>query len=331
MTALGINGFGRIGRNVFRAGQGRHGFEVKGINDLANATTLAHLLQYDSNYGPFAGEVYTEGDFLVVNGQRIQVSAERDPAQLPWKALGVEVALECTGIFTDAKGGQKHLQAGAKKTLFSAPAKGDEVLTVVKGVNFNLYDKARHHLVSNASCTTNCLAPLAKVLHQNFGIVSGLMTTVHAYTNDQPILDQPHLDLRRARAGALSLIPTSTGAAKAIGLVMPELKGRFDGLAVRAPTATVSVVDLTVNLEKSATAKQANAALQAAANGELKGIMAYTTLPLVSIDFKGNPHSSIVDSLTTTSISGNLLKVLSWYDNEWGYSNRMVDVALNLL
>jgi glyceraldehyde 3-phosphate dehydrogenase len=330
MTAIGINGFGRIGRNVLRAARGNKDFDVRLINDITDARTMAHLLKYDSNYGPFAGQVHAEDGALIVDDKRIRITAERDPANLPWKELGVDVALECTGKFNTREGGEKHLAAGARKVLFSAPAKGEDI-TVVMGVNFDQYDAGKHHLISNASCTTNCLAPVVKVIHDAFGIKHGLMTTVHAYTNDQATLDQPHKDLRRARAAALSMIPTSTGAAKAIGLVLPALKGKLDGLAIRVPTPTVSVVDLTATLEKDVTREEVNAALKAAANGPLKGVLGYTEELLVSVDFKGDPHSSIVDGPSTTVIGGNLLKVLAWYDNEWGFSNRMVEVSTRLV
>jgi glyceraldehyde 3-phosphate dehydrogenase len=326
MTAIGINGFGRIGRNILRAARGNKSFEVRLINDITDAPTLAHLLKYDSNYGIYPGEVHAEDNTLIVDDRRIRVTAERDPGDLPWKEVGVDVVLECSGRFNTREGGEKHLKAGARKVLFSAPAKGEDI-TVVYGVNFDKYDKKSHHLISNASCTTNCLAPVAKVLHEKFGIRHGLMTTVHAYTNDQPTLDMPHKDLRRARAAGLSMIPTTTGAAKAIGLVLPELKGKLDGLAIRVPTPTVSVVDLTVVMEKDTTREEVNAALKAAAQGALKGILRFTEEPLVSVDFKGDPHSSIVDGQSTVVIGGNEVKVLSWYDNEWGFSNRMVDVA----
>jgi glyceraldehyde 3-phosphate dehydrogenase len=330
MTAIGINGFGRIGRNVLRAARGNKDFDVRLINDITDARTMAHLLKYDSNYGPYAGQVHAEDGALIVDDKRIRITAERDPANLPWKELGVDVALECTGKFNTREGGEKHLAAGARKVLFSAPAKGEDI-TVVMGVNFDQYDAGKHHLISNASCTTNCLAPVVKVIHDAFGIKHGLMTTVHAYTNDQATLDQPHKDLRRARAAALSMIPTSTGAAKAIGLVLPALKGKLDGLAIRVPTPTVSVVDLTATLEKDVTREEVNAALKAAANGPLKGVLGYTEELLVSVDFKGDPHSSIVDGPSTTVIGGNLLKVLAWYDNEWGFSNRMVEVSTRLV
>ncbi len=331
MTAIGINGFGRIGRLILRAARGNKNFDVRAINDITDAKTMAHLLKYDSNYGPYQGDVSVKGDTLIVDDRKIQVTCERDPASLPWKSLGVDVALECTGLFADRAGGEKHLAAGAKKVLFSAPAKGEDI-TIVKGVNFDAYDKAKHNLISNASCTTNCLAPVVKVLHQNFGIKHGLMNTIHAYTNDQNTLDQPHKDLRRARAAGLSMIPTSTGAAKAIGLVMPELKGKLDGLSIRVPTPTVSVVDLTAVLDKSATVEEINAALKAASeSGALKGILGYSEEPLVSMDYRGDARSSIVDALSTAIVGGNMVKVLSWYDNEWGFSNRMVEVSQHLL
>jgi glyceraldehyde 3-phosphate dehydrogenase len=330
MTAIGINGFGRIGRNILRAARGNKSFEVRLINDITDAPTLAHLLKYDSNYGIYPGEVHAEDNTLIVDDRRIRVTAERDPGDLPWKEVGVDVVLECSGRFNTREGGEKHLKAGARKVLFSAPAKGEDI-TVVYGVNFDKYDKKSHHLISNASCTTNCLAPVAKVLHEKFGIRHGLMTTVHAYTNDQPTLDMPHKDLRRARAAGLSMIPTTTGAAKAIGLVLPELKGKLDGLAIRVPTPTVSVVDLTVVMEKDTTREEVNAALKAAAQGALKGILRFTEEPLVSVDFKGDPHSSIVDGQSTVVIGGNEVKVLSWYDNEWGFSNRMLDTTVALM
>ena len=330
MTAIGINGFGRIGRNVLRAARGNKQFDVRVINDITDAKTMAHLLKYDSNYGPYPGDVHVEDSTLIVDDKRIRVTAERDPANLPWKELGVEVALECTGKFNTREGGEKHLAAGAKKVLFSAPAKGEDI-TIVLGVNFDQYDKSKHHLISNASCTTNCLAPVVKVLHETFGIKHGLMTTIHAYTNDQATLDQPHKDLRRARAAGLSMIPTTTGAAKAIGLVLPELKGKLDGLAIRVPTPTVSVVDLVAVMSRDVTKDEVNAALKAASEGPLKGVLGYCEEPLVSVDFKGDPHSSIVDAVSTAVIGGNELKVLTWYDNEWGFSNRMVDVTTQLV
>jgi glyceraldehyde 3-phosphate dehydrogenase len=327
---IAINGFGRIGRNVFRAAQGVKGIEIVAVNDLTDPATLAHLLKYDSVHGEFAGEVKAADNAIIVNGKSIRVCKERDPAALPWKQLGVDIVIESTGLFTDRVNAQKHIDAGAKKVIISAPAKGED-LTVVMGVNEAAYQPAAHHILSNASCTTNCLAPVAKVLLEQFGIVKGLMTTVHAYTNDQMILDLPHKDLRRARAAGLSMIPTTTGAAKAVSLVLPQLKGKLDGLAVRVPTPNVSLVDLVVTTEKDTSAAEVNAALKAAADGPLKGIMVFCELPLVSKDFNGNPASSIVDSLTTTVIGGNMVKVMSWYDNEWGYSNRCVDLVSFLI
>jgi len=327
---IAINGFGRIGRNVFRAAQGVKGIDIVAVNDLTDPATLAHLLKYDSVHGEFAGEVKVADNAIIVNGKSIRVCKERDPAALPWKQLGVDIVIESTGLFTDRVNAQKHIDAGAKKVIISAPAKGED-LTVVMGVNEAAYQPAAHHILSNASCTTNCLAPVAKVLLEQFGIVKGLMTTVHAYTNDQMILDLPHKDLRRARAAGLSMIPTTTGAAKAVSLVLPQLKGKLDGLAVRVPTPNVSLVDLVVTTEKDTSAAEVNAALKAAADGPLKGIMVFCELPLVSKDFNGNPASSIVDSLTTTVIGGNMVKVMSWYDNEWGYSNRCVDLVSFLI
>ncbi|MDH4224100.1 MAG: type I glyceraldehyde-3-phosphate dehydrogenase [Deltaproteobacteria bacterium] len=328
MVKVGINGFGRIGRNVLRASRGRKDFEIVAINDITDAKTLAHLLKYDSSYGIYPGTVDFEENALIIDGKKVTVSAELDPAKLAWK--NVDVAMECTGRFLTREGGEKYLAAGAKKVLFSAPSKGEDI-TVVYGVNFDAYDKTKHQMISNASCTTNCLAPVAKVLHQTFGIKHGLMNTIHSYTNDQRTLDMPHSDLRRSRAASLSMIPTSTGAAKAIGLVIPELKGRLDGLSVRVPTPTVSIVDITAVVEKPTTVEEINSALQGAANGPLKGILGFSMEPLVSVDYKGNPHSSVVDGLLTTVTGGTLIKVLSWYDNEWGFSNRMVDVATHLL
>ncbi len=330
MTAIGINGFGRIGRNILRASRGVSGFDVRLINDITDAHTMAHLLKYDSNYGVFDGDVHAEEGALIVDDKQIRITAERDPAHLPWKEAGVEVVLECTGLFNTREGGEKHLAAGASKVLFSAPSKGED-LTIVSGVNFDQYDKASHHLISNASCTTNCLAPFAKVLHDAFGIEHALMTTIHAYTNDQHTLDMPHKDLRRARAAALSMIPTTTGAAKAIGLVLPELIGKLDGLAIRVPTPTVSMVDLVAVVGRTVTREEVNASLKEAAEGPMKGILGYCEEPLVSVDFKGDPRSSIVDSLSTAVIGGNQVKVLSWYDNEWGFCNRMVEVATRLV
>ena len=328
MTKVAINGFGRIGRLVARAILERndHYLELVAINDLADAKSNAMLFKRDSVHGPFPGEVSAEGDAMVVNGKRIKVTAERDPAKLPHAELGVDIALECTGFFTDREGGQKHLDAGAKRVLISAPAKGADI-TVVYGVN---HDKitAGHTIVSNASCTTNCLAPVAKVLNDLVGIERGLMTTIHAYTNDQKILDQIHPDMRRARAAGMSIIPTTTGAARAVGEVLPELKGKLDGSAVRVPTPNVSLIDLTFTPGRDTSKEEINGALKAASeNGPLKGIIAFTDEPLVSIDFNHNPASSTVDSLETAVLEGKLVRVVSWYDNEWGFSNRMVDTA----
>jgi len=324
---IGINGFGRIGRNIFRAISKDSAFadiEVAGINDLTDTATLAHLLKYDSIMGVFDAEVTHDETGIIVDGHHIQVTSHRDPADIPWGAEGIEFVAECTGFFRDADSARKHIDAGAQKVVISAPAKG-EVKTLVMGVNEDEYDATIHHVVSNASCTTNCLAPVAKVILDNFGIKSGLMTTVHAYTGDQRILDFPHSDLRRARAAALSMIPTSTGAAAAVALVIPELKGKFDGLAVRVPTANVSLVDVVMEVEQETTVPEVNQALQEAANRYL----GYTELPLVSIDFQGNAHSSIVDA-GSTKVLGTTVKVLSWYDNEWGYSNRMLDLILHM-
>ncbi len=324
-TKVGINGFGRIGRNVFRAALGNPEVEIVAVNDLTDAKTLAHLLKYDSIHGTLNAEVKAQDGNIVVNGKTIKVLAEREPANLPWSALGVEVVVESTGRFTDGDKAAAHLKAGAKKVIISAPAKGEDI-TIVMGVNHDKYDAAKHNVISNASCTTNCLAPFAKVLHENFGIKRGLMTTVHSYTNDQQILDLPHSDLRRARAAAMSIIPTTTGAAKAVSLVLPELKGKLNGFAMRVPTPNVSITDLVVELDKAATAEEINAALKKAAEGDLKGIMDYSDEPLVSRDYNGNPHSSIVDGLSTMVVEGSMAKVVSWYDNEWGYSNRVVDL-----
>jgi len=323
--AVGINGFGRIGRLVFRAAQGND-LEIVGINDLTDAGTLAHLLKYDSIHGHYPGKVEAADGAIVVDGRRIPVSAERDPAKLPWKSLGAKLVIESTGHFADRAGSSKHLDAGAERVIISAPAKDPDV-TIVLGVNTDDYDPSKHFIVSNASCTTNCLGPVAKVLNDEFGLESGWMTTIHAYTNDQVTLDFPHSDLRRARAAGLSMIPTSTGAARAIGLVLPSLKGKLDGYAMRVPTADVSVVDLSAKLGKSTDAEGINAAMRRAAEGPLKGILQYTDEPLVSVDFLGNPHSSILDALSTKVMDGNFAKILSWYDNEWGYSNRVVDLA----
>jgi len=327
-TRIGINGFGRIGRQSFKAMLDYYAndLEVVAINDLFDAQTNAHLLKYDSNYGRFPGTVEVQGDNLVVNGKPIRVFAMKDPAQLPWKDLGVDLVIESTGVFTDAEKAAAHLRAGAKKVIISAPAKGEDI-TIVLGVNEDKYDPQKHHIVSNASCTTNCLAPAAKVIFDKFGIKRALMTTVHSYTNDQRILDLPHRDLRRARAAALNIIPTTTGAAKAVALVIPELKGKFDGFSLRVPTPTVSVVDFVADVEKPTTVAEVNAAFKEAAEGRMKGILGYTEEPLVSMDFKGDPRSSIIDGASTMVMEGTMVKVVSWYDNEWGYSVRVADLA----
>ncbi len=324
---VGINGFGRIGRNVFRAAMKRTDIEIVAVNDLTNSCTLAHLLQYDSVHGILDAHIYADEERVFrVNGRDIKVFALPDPETIPWGDYGVEVVIESSGRFTDREGASKHLNRGAKKVVISAPAKNEDI-TIVMGVNEEKYDSAKHHVISNASCTTNCLAPIAKIMHREFGIARGLMTTVHSYTNDQQILDLPHKDLRRSRAAALSIIPTSTGAAKAVALVMPELKGKLSGMAMRVPTPNVSVVDFVTELAKPATAEEINNALKTASEGELKGILAYSDLPLVSKDYNGNPHSSIVDGLSTIVIEGKMSKVISWYDNEWGYSNRVIDLV----
>jgi glyceraldehyde 3-phosphate dehydrogenase len=322
---VGINGFGRIGRNILRAALHDKDIEFVAVNDITDAATLAHLLKYDSILGNLEDDVKVEGDSIAVAGRKIKVLAVKDPGSLPWKDLGVDYAIESTGLFTDADKAKAHLGAGAKKVIISAPAKGED-FTVVMGVNHEKYDPKAHHIVSNASCTTNCLGPVAKVLVDSFGVVKGQMTTVHSYTNDQKILDLPHKDLRRARAAALSMIPTSTGAAKAIYLAVPELKGKLDGVAIRVPTPNVSLVDLTVQLEKTATAEAINAAFEKAAAGPMKGVLAVSHEELVSIDYRGNPHSSIVDAPLTKVVDGNLAKVFSWYDNEWGFSCRVKDL-----
>src|SRR3954464_5062162 len=327
---VGINGFGRIGRNIMRAAMGDSGIDIVAVNDLTNAATLAHLLKYDSILGNLNADISASGDKITVNKDEFQVLSIKDPAQLPWKSLGVDVVFESTGIFTSRDGAEKHLSAGAKKVVITAPAKGPD-LTVVIGVNENKYDAGKHHIISNASCTTNCLAPLAKVLHQTFGIKKGWMTTIHSYTNDQQLLDLPHKDLRRARAAALSMIPTTTGAAVAVGEVLPELKGKLDGISMRVPTPNVSCVDLAAVMSRPVTAEEVNAALQKEADGALKGILACSYEELVSIDFKGNPHSSIVDMPYTKVMEGDFLKVLSWYDNEGGSSNRSVDLLRKLV
>lgn len=325
---IGINGFGRIGRAVYRASLNYPDqLEVVAVNDLTDSTTLAHLLKYDSVHGVCRGEIKVSDKGFTVGDKEVRVLAEKDPANLPWGKLGVDVAVESTGRFTAREKAAAHLEAGAKKVLISAPGKNEDI-TIVMGVNQEQYDPGKHHVISCASCTTNCLAPFAKILHQKFGIVRGMMTTVHSYTNDQQILDLPHKDLRRARAAALSIIPTTTGAAKAVALVLPELKGRLNGMAMRVPTPNVSVVDLVAHLERETSVEEINAALKEAAEGELKGILAYSEAPLVSRDYNGNPHSSIVDALSTMVIDGIMAKVVSWYDNEWGYSNRVVDTAL---
>jgi len=322
---VGINGFGRIGRNILRAALHDKELDFVAVNDITDAKTLAHLFKYDSILGNLEEDVKVEGDAIHVAGRKVKVLSVKDPAQLPWKALGVEYVIESTGLFTDAEKAKAHLAAGAKKVIISAPAKNEDI-TIVLGVNQDKYDAAKHHVVSNASCTTNCLAPVAKVLNDAFGIVKGQMTTIHSYTNDQRILDLPHKDLRRARAATLSMIPTSTGAAKALHLVVPELKGKLDGVAIRVPTPNVSLVDLTVELGKTATAEEINAAFDKAANGTMKGILAVERGELVSQDFRGNPHSSIVDAPLTKVVQGDIAKVFSWYDNEWGYSCRTRDL-----
>ena len=326
-TKVAINGFGRIGRNILRAVKKYNAdFDVVGVNDLTDNATLAHLLKYDSVHGLYPGSVETYDGGLIVDGDKIRVSTEKDPANLPWKELGVDIVFEGTGRFTDRDAAAKHLTAGAKKVIITAPAKGEDI-TIVMGVNNDRYDHAKHDVISNASCTTNCLAPVVKVLLDNFGFRRGLMLTVHSYTNDQNILDLPHKDLRRARAAGMSIIPTTTGAAKATSLVIPEVKGKIDGMAMRVPTPDVSVVDLTAELDKKVTVEQLNEAFTAAAAGELKGVLAVSNEPLVSVDYIGNPNSSIVDLLSTFVVQDQLVKVMAWYDNEWGYSVRCVDLA----
>jgi glyceraldehyde 3-phosphate dehydrogenase len=322
---VGINGFGRIGRNIMRAALGDRNVDFVAVNDITNTATLAHLLKYDSVLGNLDAKVEVSGDGIAVDGDQFKVLSMRDPAQLPWKDLGVDVVFESTGLFTKRDDAAKHLAAGAKKVVITAPAKGPDI-TLVLGVNDDKYDPSKHQIISNASCTTNCLAPVAKVIHQQFGIKKGWMTTIHSYTNDQQLLDLPHKDLRRARAAALSMIPTTTGAAVAVGEVLPDLKGRLDGFAMRVPTPNVSVVDLAALVDKKTSGDEVNAALKAAADGPLKGILAYSTDELVSVDFKGNAHSSIVDAPYTKVMDGDFVKVLSWYDNEWGYSSRCVDL-----
>ena len=326
MVRVAINGFGRIGRLVFRASFNRKDIEIVAVNDLpVPSKVLAHLLLHDSNYGRYDYEVKAEDDTLIVNGKKIKILSCKDPSQLPWKDLGVDIVVESTGVFREREKAQLHLKAGAKKVIITAPAKGEDI-TIVLGVNQDKYDPQEHHIISNASCTTNCLAPMVKVLNENFKIVKGLMTTVHSYTNDQRILDLPHKDLRRARAAALSLIPTTTGAAKAIGVVIPEMKGKLDGLAIRVPSPTVSITDLTVEVEKSTSVEEVNSAFKKASQEELKGILLYTEEELVSKDYVGNPYSCIFDAPLTRVIKPNLVKVMGWYDNEWGYSMRVADL-----
>ncbi len=327
-TRIGINGFGRIGRQSLKAILERHprDLEVVAVNDLTDTKTNAHLLKYDSTYGRFPGEVEATADAIIVNGHNVKVLAQRDPVQIPWGDLGVELVIESTGLFTDAEKASAHLHGSAKKVIISAPAKGED-LTIVLGVNENMYDPAKHRIISNASCTTNCLAPTVKVLNDAFGIERGLMNTIHSYTNDQRILDQVHKDLRRARTAGANIIPTTTGAARALALVIPELKGRFDGMSLRIPTVTVSVVDFVATVRKEATRDTINAAFKEAAAGSLQGILDYTEEPLVSTDFRGDSHSSIIDGLSTMVSGGNMVKVLAWYDNEWGYSCRVADLA----
>jgi glyceraldehyde 3-phosphate dehydrogenase len=331
-TRIGINGFGRVGRLTLRAVNQYHKgrLEVAAVNDLADAKINAHLLKWDSSYGPYPGEVQAADDSIMVDGKKVKVLAERDPANIRWGDMGIDIVIESTGLFTDATKAAGHLKGGAKKVLISAPAKNEDI-TIVLGVNEEQYDPKKHHVISNASCTTNCVAPVVKVLHQSFGLSKGLMTTIHAYTNDQRLLDTFHKDPRRARSAAINIVPTTTGAARAVTQVIPELKGRLHGLAFRVPVATVSVVDLVVDLEKEVTVEQVNRALEKAAAGELKGILEYCREELVSLDFRGNPASSIVDAPATMVIAGNMVKVLAWYDNEWGYSCRLADLAQYLV
>ena len=323
---VGINGFGRIGRNVLRTALGNSDFDFVAVNDLTDTKTLAHLLKYDSIMGNLDHDISADGDVIKVDGDSFKVFSEKDPALIPWEEVGAEIVIESTGRFTQAADAAKHLRGSVKKVIISAPAKGEDV-TIVLGVNEEKYDAANHHIISNASCTTNCLAPVAKVIHETFGIKNALMNTIHSYTNDQQLLDLPHKDLRRARAAALSMIPTSTGAAKAVALVIPELAGKFDGISVRVPTPNVSLVDVVINLEKETTTEEVNQALKDAANGPMTGILAFQEAPLVSIDFRGNPNSSIVDADNTKVIGGTTVKILSWYDNEWGYSCRVRDLV----
>lgn len=330
-TKIGINGFGRIGRLVLRVIMERkEDINVAVINDLTDTRTNAHLFKYDSSYGRYPGKVEAAEDAIMIDGQRVRVLAERDPAKIPWRDYGVEIVIESTGLFTDASKASAHLQGGARKVIISAPAKG-EVLTIVLGVNQDKYDPTKHHILSNASCTTNCIAPVVKVLHDNFGVIRGLMTTAHAYTNDQRLLDMYHSDLRRARTAAVNIVPTTTGAARAVTEVIPELKGRLHGIALRVPTPTVSICDFVADLGKEVTAEEVNQAFKVAGLGSLKGILEYCDEPLVSIDFKGNCASAIVDAENTMVIGGSMVKVLAWYDNEWGYSNRLVDLVSYLI
>lgn len=328
VTKIGINGFGRIGRQVMRIAteQNRSEMEIVAINDLTDTTTNAHLFKYDSNYGKFPGSVEASQDAIIVNGKKVRVLAERDPGKIPWKDFGVELVIESTGLFTDPAKAQAHFQSGVKKVIISAPAKGD-ILTVVMGVNEKEYDPKKHNIISNASCTTNCIAPVIKVLHDNFGITRGLMTTAHSYTNDQRLLDMQHKDLRRARAAALNIVPTSTGAARVVGVVIPELKGKLNGISLRVPTPTVSICDFVADLKQKVTSSEVNQVFKSAAEGYLKGILEYCEEPLVSVDFRGNSASAIFDAESTMIIDGDMIKVLAWYDNEWGYSCRLVDLA----
>ena len=326
MVKVGINGFGRIGRLALKAGLAKKGLDFVAVNDLTDARTLAHLFKYDSTFGIFPGEVEAKDNTLIINGRKIRVLSEKNPVLLPWKELGVEVVIESTGMFRDREGAEKHLKAGAKKVIISAPAKGEDI-TIVLGVNEEEYDPEKHHIISNASCTTNCLAPVAKVLLDNFGIRRGLMTTIHSYTSDQRLQDAPHKDLRRSRSAAVSMIPTTTGAAKATALTLPQLKEKIDGMAIRVPTPNVSLVDFVCELEKEVTREEVNDAFKKASEEKLSHILEYTEEPLVSRDFNGNPHSAIVDGLSTYVIDRNMVKVLAWYDNEWGYSHRLVELV----
>jgi glyceraldehyde 3-phosphate dehydrogenase len=328
VTRVGINGFGRIGRQVLRATKERHPdkLEITAVNDLADAKTNAYLFKYDTNYGTYAGNVETRNGSLVIDGAEVKAFSERDPAKIPWAEMGVDLVIESTGIFTDAAKASAHLEGGAKKVIISAPAKGEDI-TMVMGVNNGSYNPQNHHIISNASCTTNCFAPMVQVLHQAFGIRYGLMSTIHAYTNDQKILDQVHDDLRRTRAAAMNIIPTSTGAARAVGLVLPELQGKLHGVAFRVPTSTVSATDFTAIVERKTSVEEVNKAFQEAANGGLRGVLQYIDEPLVSSDFKGNPHSCILDSLSTIVMEGEMVKILGWYDNEWGYACRTADLS----